>query len=315
MNQISLKVVDSHTGGEATRVVVEGGPDLGEGSMTEKANRLTSEFCWLRRSLCNEPRGHEGMVGALLCETDRPECVCGVIFFNDLKTLGMCVHGMIGLVVTLAHLGKIEVGVHQIDTPVGVVSVVLQDDNTVQVTNVSSYRTQQGVSFDVPGWGMIQGDVVWGGNWFFLIDGQGPVVAKENLHELMQFANLVRNTLKKHGVKGASGEAIDHIEVFGPPLDPSVADSQNFVLCSGSAYDRSPCGTGTSAKLACLLADGKLAPEKVWRQAGILGSVFHGSATERPDGKILPRITGSAWVNGEAVYYFNPNDPFRHGIS
>lgn len=314
MSQTSLKVIDSHTGGEATRVVIEGGPDLGGGSVADRARRFTADHGWMRRSLCNEPRGHEGMVGALLADSEQEGCVCGVIFFNDLKTLGMCVHGMIGLTVTLAHLGRIQPGEHKIETPVGVVSVVLQEDGAVEVTNVPSYRTQQAVEVELADWGVIRGDVAWGGNWFYLIDSQGPKVEVGNREELLKFTNRVRDALLEKGVRGDDGGEVDHIEVFGPPLNPDEADSQNFVLCSGSAYDRSPCGTGTSAKLACLMADGKLSDKKVWRQAGILGSVFHGVATTQPDGKILPRITGRAWVNGEAIYHFQPTDPFRHGI-
>ncbi len=315
MKHESLKVIDSHTGGETTRIVIEGGPDLGGGSVADKAKRLTAEHGWLRRSLCNEPRGHDGMVGGLLCESSVEGCVAGVIFFNDLKTLGMCVHGMIGLAVTLAHMGRIQIGEHKVETPVGVVSVVLNEDGSVEVANVPSYRTQKDVEVEIPEWGLIRGDIAWGGNWFYLINRQGPEVKLENLAELLLFSNLVRDALAERGIRGDVGEAVDHIEVFGPPIDPAVADSQNFVLCSGSAHDRSPCGTGTSAKLACLVADGKLADKKIWRQAGILGSVFHGSAQAQPDGKILPRITGRAWVNGEAIYYFQANDPFRHGIS
>ena len=192
--------------------------------------------------------------------------------------------------------------------------MTLQEDGSVEVVNIPSYRTMKGVEIELPDWGVIRGDVAWGGNWFYLIEDQGPAVAVEHLDELMKFAKQVRAALTRQGITGDAGQEIDHIEIFGPPADSSIADSQNFVLCSGSAYDRSPCGTGTSAKLACLIADGKLPEEKIWRQAGILGSVFHGSAAEQPDGSILPRVTGRAWVNGEAIYHFNPNDPFRHGI-
>jgi 4-hydroxyproline epimerase len=310
----SLRVIDSHTGGEPTRVVIEGGPGLGAGTMAEKAEILRRDHDWLRGSVCNEPRGHEAMVGALLCEPHAPDCLCGVIFFNNVSNLGMCIHGTIGVMATLAHMGRIRAGAHRLDTPVGVVTATLHDDGRVEVENVPSRRTATGVSVEVPGWGRVTGDVAWGGNWFFLIDRQGPEVRPENIDALTDFTWAVRQALEAAGVTGDDGACVDHIESFGPPTDMTTSDSRNFVLCPGKAYDRSPCGTGTSAKLACLHADGKLRAGEVWRQAGIVGSVFEGSFTALRDGSILPRVTGRAWVNGESVYHFDPRDPFRHGI-
>jgi 4-hydroxyproline epimerase len=309
-----LRVIDSHTEGEPTRVVVEGGPDLGPGSVAEKARRLREEHDWLRASVCNEPRGHEAMVGALLVEPHEPDCCCGVIFFNNVSTLNMCIHGTIGLAVTLAHLGRIGTGEHRIDTPVGVVVARLHDDGTVTVANVPSYRHAAGVEVEVSGWGTVTGDISWGGNWFFLIEDQGPAVTFSNLEALTAFTRAVREALEARGITGADGMEIDHIESFGPPSDPARSDSRNFVLCPGKAYDRSPCGTGTSAKLASLHAAGKLAPGEVWRQAGILDTVFSGCVELLPDGKVLPRVSGRAWITGESDYLFDPADPFRHGI-
>ena len=314
MKQAPVHVIDSHTEGEPTRVVVSGGPDLGGGPLAERAQRLQRDHDWLRSAVCNEPRGHAAMVGALLCEPYQADCLCGVIFFNNLSTLNMCIHGTIGLTVTLAHMGKIGVGSHRIDTPVGVVVATLREDHSVEVANVPSYRKSADVLVDVPGWGTIHGDIAWGGNWFFLINGQGPAVEFANLEALVHFAGSVRHTLAAQDITGNDGMEIDHIEVFGPPADPAVADSRNFVLCPGHAYDRSPCGTGTSAKLACLHAAGKLKPGEIWRQAGILDTVFQGTVEERPDGSIIPHVSGRAWVNGEATYIFNPTDPFRNGI-
>ena len=314
MRQIPLHIVDSHTEGEPTRVVISGGPDLGTGTMMERSWRLREDHDWLRSAVCSEPRGHEAMVGALLCEPHEPDCCCGVILFNNVSTLNMCIHGVIGLVVTLAHLGRIGSGSHRIDTPVGVVVATLRDDRSVEVANVPSYRIAAGVKLDVPGWGVVRGDVAWGGNWFFLVENQGPRVDISNLDALLDFTWRVRLELARHGISGDGGMEIDHIEVFGPPGDPSQADSRNFVLCPGKAYDRSPCGTGTSAKLACLHADGKLRPGEIWRQAGILDTVFQGQLEHLADGRITPRISGRAWVNGESTYLFDPSDPFIYGI-
>jgi len=312
--QVTLHVIDSHTEGEPTRVVISGGPDLGDGPLAERARLLREQHDWLRSAVCNEPRGHDAMVGALLCEPHAPDCCCGVIFFNNVSTLGMCIHGTIGLVVTLAHIGKIATGIHRIDTPVGVIAAELRADGLVEVANVPSHRHAACVAVDVPGWGIVHGDIAWGGNWFFLIDQQGPRVAFDHLEDLTSFSWAVRLALRNQNITGENGAEIDHIEVFGPPDDPATADSRNFVLCPGKAYDRSPCGTGTSAKLACLHASGKLKPGDVWRQAGILGTVFHGHFESLSNGKILPRVSGRAWVNGEGTYLFNPADPFRHGI-
>jgi 4-hydroxyproline epimerase len=314
MSSPRLRVIDSHTEGEPTRVVIEGGPNLGTGTVAEKARRLREEHDWLRSAVCNEPRGHEAMVGALLVEPHEPDCCCGVIFFNNVSTLNMCIHGTIGLAVTLAHLGRIGPGEHRIDTPVGVVVAHLHADGAVTVANVPSYRLAAEVPVEVPGWGTVRGDISWGGNWFFLIEEQGPAVEFANLEALTAFTWAVRQALETQGITGANGMEIDHIESFGPPSKPTLADSRNFVLCPGKAYDRSPCGTGTSAKLASLHAAGKLKPGEIWRQASILDTVFEGSVEELPDGKVLPRVTGRAWVNGESAYYFDPSDPFRHGI-
>jgi 4-hydroxyproline epimerase len=314
MSSPRLRVIDSHTEGEPTRVVIEGGPNLGSGTLAEKARRLREEHDWLRSAVCNEPRGHEAMVGALLVEPHEPDCCCGVIFFNNVSTLNMCIHGTIGLAVTLAHLGRIGPGEHRIDTPVGVVVAHLHLDGSVTVANVPSYRLAADVEVEVPEWGTVRGDISWGGNWFFLIEDQGPKVEFKNLESLTSFTWAVRQALESQGITGENGMEIDHIESFGPPSDPALADSRNFVLCPGKAYDRSPCGTGTSAKLASLHAAGKLKPGQVWRQASILDTVFQGQVEELPDGKVIPRVTGRAWVNGESVYFFDPSDPFRHGI-
>ena len=313
-NEVRLRVVDSHTGGEPTRVLVSGGPDLGGGSVAAQKERFEKEFDWVRSACVNEPRGHEAMVGAMLCEPNEANCAAGVIFFNNVGCLHGCVHGTIGVTVTLAHLGRIWPGQHRIETPVGVVTVDLQDHGRVTVANVPSYRLAKGLVVEVPGWGMVKGDVAWGGNWFFLIENQGPEVAIGQLEELTDFTRAVRRELERAGVTGADGALIDHVEVFGPPADPEVADSRNFVLCPGKAFDRSPCGTGVSAKLACLHADGKLAAGEVWRQASILDTVFEGSVEPQDDGRVIPRVTGSAHVNGEAELILDPDDPFRYGI-
>jgi 4-hydroxyproline epimerase len=307
-----IQVIDSHTGGEPTRVVLAGGPDLGRGSMAERRARFRERHDVFRSAVVHEPRGSDVLVGALLCEPVDPACVAGVIFFNNVGYLGMCGHGAIGVAVTLAHLGRIGPGMHRLETPVGVVAFEYSGGNTVTVENVASYRHAAGVSVPVEGVGSVTGDVAWGGNWFFLVSEHAQQLELANVERLTDFTWRIREALKRHGITGADGQEIDHVELFGPPRDPT-AHSRNFVLCPGKAYDRSPCGTGTSAKLACLYADGKLKEGEIWRQESIVGSIFEGSVSRDGD-QIIPRITGSAYVNAEATLLLDDDDPFRMGI-
>jgi 4-hydroxyproline epimerase len=289
-----------------------GGPDLGTGSLAERRRLLREQHDWFRAAVVNEPRGSDVLVGALLCEPVDPGCVAGVIFFNNVGVIGMCGHGTIGVAVTLAHLGRVGPGVHRLETPVGIVSFEYGGGNEVAIENVPSYRHAAQVTAQVEGVGPITGDVAWGGNWFFLVGEHGQALELENVEHLTAFTRRIRQALPRQGITGANDEEIDHIELFGPPRCAG-ADSRNFVLCPGLAYDRSACGTGTSAKMACLYADGKLKPGQVWRQESIVGSVFEGSV-RLEDGRIIPRIKGSAYVNAEATLILDPNDPFRLGI-
>jgi 4-hydroxyproline epimerase len=305
-------VIDSHTGGEPTRVVVSGGPDLGVGSLSERLERFRSQHDCFRSAVVNEPRGSDVMVGALLCEPADPACAAGVIFFNNVGYLGMCGHGTIGLVATLAYLGRIKRGEHQIETPVGTVSCVLHDGGEVTVNNVPSYRTAENLAVEVPGHGAVRGDVAWGGNWFYLVRDHPMELGVDNIEALTTFTWAIRQALRANGITGDSGQEIDHIELFGPPRTAG-GDSRNFVLCPGKAYDRSPCGTGTSAKLACLYADGRLREGEIWRQESVIGSVFEGTVKVR-DGKVYPSIKGSAFVTSEAELVLDSRDPLRTGI-
>jgi 4-hydroxyproline epimerase len=306
-----IAILDSHTAGEPTRCVLSGGPDLGEGTLTERMERLRHDHDSLRRAILCEPRGSDVLVGAWILEPDMPDCAAAVIFFNNAGYLGMCGHGTIGAAVTLAHLGRIAPGTHSIQTPVGVVKVNLEAANTVTVENVPAYRYLNGVMIDVPGHGRVTGDVAWGGNWFFLVECQERLDL-DNVDHLTELSWEIRRQLTAAGITGANGAEIDHLELFGKPRH-AANDSRNFVLCPGKAYDRSPCGTGTSAKLACLLADGKLAPGQAWRQEGILDTVFEGRV-RMENGNVIPSITGSAFVTAEATLLFDPDDPFQWGI-
>jgi 4-hydroxyproline epimerase len=274
---------------------------------------MRTEYDDLRTGLIAEPRGSDVVVGAMLLEPLEADSAAAVLFFNDVGYLGMCGHGTIGVITTLAHLGRIGAGLHKIETPVGTVEACLHDDGSVTVANVRSFRHQAAVAIDVPGHGRLVGDIAWGGNWFFLI-GEHPYSLVLSAHrELVLAASAVRNALRAQGITGEAGEEIDHIEFFSAPHDPANS-ARNFVLCPGAAFDRSPCGTGTSAKMACLHADGKLAPGQPWRQEGILGTVFEGSVTEAQGGGVHPSIRGRAWITAEATLRFGKDDPFAPGI-
>jgi len=315
-----ISVIDSHTGGEPTRLIVNGGPELGGGSVADKLKIFRDRHDRFRSAVVNEPRGSDVVVGALLCEPGDPSCAAGVIFFNNVGYLGMCGHGTIGLVVTLAHLGRIKAGAHRIETPVGVVTATLNPDGSVSVENVPSYRQAKGVVVEVPDGDCapgtagtsvpLTGDVAWGGNWFFLVERHGQALELSNVEKLTDFTWRIRQALNAQG-----HPEIDHVELFGPPVN-SWARSRNFVLCPGKAYDRSPCGTGTSAKLACLAAEGRLEEGQAWVQESIIGSLFTGRYRwlDRAAGTIAPTITGTAFVTVEATLLLDERDPFCWGI-
>lgn len=303
-----IHVIDSHTGGEPTRLVVAGGPELGGGTTAERRDVFRARFDHLRSAIVNEPRGSDVVVGALLCEPRDPSCAAAVIFFNNVGVLNMCGHGTIGLVATFAHLGVLRAGVHRIETPVGVVTATLHDDGSVSVANVPSCRKEKNLAVTLPDGRRFAGDIAWGGNWFYLVEDHGLELALTNIEKLTELSWQLRVA-----VNAAGFPDVDHVELFGPPVSAG-AHSRNFVLCPGRAYDRSPCGTGTSAKLACLFADGKIREGEVWRQESIIGSCFEGSV-QVVGGEVIPTIRGTAHVCAEATLLLDERDPFRFGIT
>ena len=305
-----LHIIDSHTGGEPTRLVMKGFPDLPGNSIAEQRDALREGHDQWRRACLLEPRGNDVLVGALYCAPVSPDATCGVIFFNNAGYLGMCGHGTIGLVNSLHYLGLIEPGVHQIDTPVGPVSATLHEDGAVTLGNVPAYRYRKQVPVDVPGYGRVFGDIAWGGNWFFLVSEHDQDLRMSNVEALTDYTWAMLKALEAQGIHGEDGALIDHVELFA---DDAHADSRNFVMCPGKAYDRSPCGTGTSAKLACLAADGKLAEGQVWTQASITGSQFEGRFEWHGE-RVRPFITGRAYMTADATLLIDEQDPFAWGI-
>jgi 4-hydroxyproline epimerase len=305
-----ISVIDSHTGGEPTRVVIGGFPDLGRGSIAERLQIFRTHYDHVRSAVVCEPRGSDVIVGAVLQPSPSPDCAAGTIFFNNVGYLGMCGHGTIGLITTMAHLDLISPGVHRIETPVGRVQTTLHDDGEVSVQNVPAYRYRANVAVGVDGFGVLRGDIAWGGNWFFLVGDHGQELSLVNVRRLTDFTTRIRQALERDGITGEDGAEIDHVELFA---SSPIADARNFVLCPGMAYDRSPCGTGTSAKLACLYADGKLQPGDIWRQESITGSVFEGSITLQ-DTAVIPTIRGRAYLTAEASLLLDEDDPLCWGV-
>ncbi|MDQ6736136.1 MAG: proline racemase family protein [Gemmatimonadota bacterium] len=309
----AIRVVDSHTEGEPTRVVIDGWPQPRGATMLERLADVRARFDYLRRAVVCEPRGHNAIVGALLTPPEKPGSTAGVIFFNNGTYLGMCGHGTIGVVRTLQHLGRIGQGTISLDTPVGTVTAELDPEGGVTVVNIPSYCHALDVVVNVPGVGRVTGDVAWSGNWFFIThDTPIPVVAS-NAGELTRVTQAIQDALNATGITGADGAPIDHIEISAPPTRQD-ADSKNFVLCSGGEYDRSPCGTGTSAKLAILHARGELQLGAQWRQESITGSLFTGWLTSNDRNELIPHVRGTAFVTGESTLQFDDADPFRYGI-
>lgn len=307
-----LHVLDSHTEGEPTRLVLDGFPDPGPGTLAAQRAILATRHDHWRRATLLEPRGHDVLVGALLRPPEHEGSTAGVIFFNNTGWLGMCGHGTIGLMASLAHLGRIQPGAHAIDTPVGTVQATLHEDGRVSVRNVPAWRHRRDVALHVPGWGEVRGDVAWGGNWFFLVRAPQMRVAPSDIPTLTAFTLAVQSALAAQQITGAEGAVIDHVECFEDAAPQ--ADSRNFVMCPGGAYDRSPCGTGTSAKLACLAADGLLAPGQPWRQQSVIGSHFDASYVRDDSGRLIPTITGRAWITAETTLVLDPTDPYVWGI-
>ena len=304
-----VRVVDSHTGGEPTRVVIEGGPNFGTGTVEQQLHNFRDNYDSWRSAIVNEPRGSDVLVGAWLCEPQDQSCTIGVIFFNNVGYLGMCGHGLIGVMATLQYLGRISSGIHRIETPVGIVEAELKSNGSVQLQNVISYLHAPNVAVTIPDIGVVSGDVAWGGNWFYLVNNLHLELTLAHVEKLTEISWAIRRELNANGYP-----EIDHIELFA--AGACGGHSRNFVLCPGKAYDRSPCGTGTSAKLACLAASGKLSENEVWIQESILGSKFRGwfHWADRDKKTIVPFIEGEAFVNSDAQLLFAESDTFCWGI-
>ncbi|KLU04789.1 4-hydroxyproline epimerase [Rhodopirellula islandica] len=302
-----VKVLDSHTGGEPTRMVIDLEDTLAGPTMADRRLHLRQKFARLGAPIVNEPRGNDIIVGAWICQPVDPSCFAGVVFFNNVGVLQMCGHATIGVIATLAWQGKLTPGIHRMETPVGIIEVELHSDGkTVSFENVPSRRYQAAVRVKVSSStslanDFVTGDIAYGGNWFYLVDDHGLDLELCNVDQLMAATLSIKAALREQGITGEGGAEIDHVELVGPSAH---ADAKNFVLCPGNAYDRSPCGTGTSAKVACLAAAGKLNVGQTFRQESITGSCFDASYRLDESGDVIARLTGSAEVIAETTLLF-----------
>lgn len=300
-----LNVIDSHTEGEPTRILLEDDFDFGGGTVAEQATVFARDFDHLRRALMLEPRGSEIMVGAVCVPAADPKADLGVIFFNNVGVLGMCGHGTMGVVRTLHELNRLDGGAPiTLETNVGLIHAEQHTDGSIEVENVPSHREHANVAAVLSD-RTVHADIAWGGNWFALVNDHGLAVEPPNIPALTTLAWEIRRTLN------AADHPVDHVELL--QQGTSGANSRSFVLCPGGAYDRSPCGTGTSAKIACLAADGVLGPGDVWVQESIIGSRFRASYRLEDD-VVIPSIRGRAWITGETTLHLDATDPFRFGI-
>ncbi|MBT6453353.1 MAG: hydroxyproline-2-epimerase [Planctomycetes bacterium] len=308
-----IHYIDTHTAGEPTRVITGGFPDLGSGSISDQRDVLLRDHDSLRAGIVREPRGHEAMVAALLLESSLQDCQAGVIFFNNVGALAMCGHGAMGVVEALRHMGRIEAGDCQLETPAGVVGLNLAEDGEISLRNVASYRCAADCTVTLEDGSSVTGDIAWGGNWFFIAETPGIEVDSKHVSALTEVASRIRDALDGAGIRGSNGEQIDHIELHQSLPAGQGQGTRSFVLCPGREWDRSPCGTGTSATMACEYQKGTLKEGDLWHQIGVLGTRFVGSFVVADEG-IVPTIHGQASLCGEGTLYFPPDDPFRHGI-
>ncbi|MEM7245526.1 MAG: proline racemase family protein [Acidobacteriota bacterium] len=307
-----LEVVDSHTEGEPTRVVIDGWPELASTTMKDRRREMAESHGELMRGVVAEPRGHEAVVAALLTEPVSEGAAAGVVFFNNVGPLWMCGHGLIGVVETLAWLGRLPEGEVVIDTAVGPVGARRLDDGSVRFENVPARAERLDLELEVDGVGRLRGDLAWGGNWFFLTTVPGLELVPSELPRLLEVSAAIRRALDDLRPLGDEG-VVDHVELVSASPDSEV-NARNFVLCPGGEWDRSPCGTGTSAKLAVLHARGELALGESWVQESLVGGRFVGRLDEDADGRLIPTLQGRAHVVARSTLCFSPEDPFRHGL-
>jgi 4-hydroxyproline epimerase len=311
-----VRVIDSHTIGEPTRLVLDDaflhGLDLGTGSVRSRRDVFRSRYDHLRRALVADPRGVEAMVGVILVPPSDPTCDFGALYCNRVGYLDMCGHATIGLAVSLGHIGRIKPGAFRLETPAGIVGVEWHGGSEASIQSVSPRRIHRMLSIACRDGTTVNGDVATSGLWFFICRDHGIPVVPDAIPRLLEKAWMIRRSLEAAGITGDAGEPIDHIVLMGQALDPANS-ARNFVLCPDGAFDRSPCGTATSALVGCLYEDGHLDEGAAWRQESILGGLYE-SSIRRQGGVLIPTVRGRAWITAEATLHFAEDDPYRTGL-
>ena len=311
-----LRVIDSHTIGEPTRVVLDeslvAGLDLGGGSVRDRRDQFRDRCDHVRSALVGDPRGTTAMVGVILVPPADPTCRFGAFYVNRVGYLDMCGHATIGLAVTLGARGIIEPGDFRLESPAGVVGVTWHGGGEAAFECVPPRRIAQNLALACDDGSQVTGDVATSGLWFYLCRDHGILVEPTAIPALTARAWSIRRALEARGISGDGGEVIDHVVLLGPPRDPGN-DGRAFVLCPDGAFDRSPCGTGTSALVGCLFEDGILTAGRTWRQESVLGGVYEASIRRERD-ILVPTVRGRAWLTAETTLHFAGDDPYRTGL-
>lgn len=328
--QYQIKVIDSHTMGEPTRIIYDGFPKLKGNTMMEKKNDLMEHYDFLRTALMLEPRGHRDMFGALLTEPVHEEAHFGVIFLESNGCLNMCGHGSIGAAAMIVETGMVEVKEPYtevvLDAPSGIirtkVHVVEGKAVEVSILNVPAFLYQQNQEIDVPGWGKIPFDISFGGSFFALVDTEkiGLSLEIENVNRITELGMALLDRMKeevevKHPYLDIT--TVDLVEFYGPSKN-TEANMKNCVIFGNAQVDRSPCGTGTSAKIATLYTKGELKIGQEFVYESITGSLFRGEVTKEVEvggyKAVIPQITGSAYITGINQYIIDEKDPLAYGF-
>ncbi|RWP63420.1 MAG: 4-hydroxyproline epimerase [Mesorhizobium sp.] len=330
MARHSFFCIDGHTCGNPVRLVAGGGPLLNGATMMERRAHFLAEYDWIRTGLMFEPRGHDVMSGSILYPPTRPDCDVAILFIETSGCLPMCGHGTIGTVTMAIEHGLVKPktpGLLRLDTPAGLVTAEYKQVGDyveeVRITNVPSFLHAEGLTVECPQLGEISVDVAYGGNFYAIVEPQKTYrdMADHSAGDLIAWSPVVRQRLnEKYAFVHPENPGIDrlsHILWTGAPTD-SQADARNAVFYGDKAIDRSPCGTGTSARMAQLHAKGKLGTGDEFVHESIIGSLFKGRVEKEVTvaGKpaIIPSIGGWARMTGLNTIFIDDRDPFAHGF-
>jgi len=327
----SFKTIDTHTMGEPTRIITEGLPFIPGNNMMDKKNYLVEHFDYIRTMTMHEPRGHGDMFGAILMEPTKKEADIGVIFMDSGGYLNMCGHGSIGVSTILVDEGyvKVEEPITNItlDTPAGLVRAKVEVENKkakgVSIENVPAFLYKENIKIEISELGQVPVDISFGGSFFALVDSKylNLKISLENIDEIIKLALIIRekinNKVKVIHPNIPDINKVDLVEIYGKPTN-SIADLKNVVIFGAGQFDRSPCGTGTSAKLAYLHGKNKLKKNEYFVHESITGTMFKGRILEEVKiGKyngIIPEIKGRAFIIGYSHLIAQEEDPFKHGL-